>query len=497
MGILKDLRTSSRGAILVAIAAAAVGIIYGYDSSNIGGALDFISADFGITSEAEKGLLTSYVIFGEIFGAIVGGAFANRYGRKLMMVFVAATFTLFSLFSGLAWDVPSLAIARVLLGVAIGISIVVVPMYVAESAPTKIRGALLVMYQVATVFGIILGYLLAWGLAPSGNWRVMLGAAAVPGLVITLMLLRSPDTPRWYMMQGRRDDAVRVLGQIDPQADPSRELAVVEAELAEGRGRPSVLQGLGEMLRRPYLRAAFFVVMLGFFVQITGINAIVYYSPQIIKAMGFDSGDHMAIFGLPALVQVIGLIAVFVSMSLVDRMGRRPVLLTGIGIMVAAGAIMVVTFMFGAAGQDPTDVRLDGGFVALGFLGLVLFNVGFTFGFGALVWVYAGETFPSHLRGLGSSTMLTSDLVANFIVGVAFLPLLKSTGGAGVFAILGGLAIVAFLFVLKFAPETKGRPLDDISVYWKNGGKWPADVTGLIGVNDAERAGTGDAGGRA
>ena len=474
MGVLHDFKKSSRGAILVAIAAAAVGIIYGYDSSNIGGALDFISADFGITSEAEKGLLTSYVIFGEIVGAIVGGTLANRYGRKRMMVLVAATFTLFSLFSGLAWDVPSLAIARVLLGLSIGVSIVVVPMYVAESAPTKIRGALLVMYQVATVFGIILGYLLAWALAPSGNWRVMLGAAALPGLIITLMLLRSPDTPRWYMMQGRREDAVRVLGQIDPDADADRELSTLEIELAEGHGRLSVLQGLGEMLRKPYLRATFFVVLLGFFVQITGINAIVYYSPQIIKAMGFDAGDHMAIFGLPALVQLIGLVAVFVSMGLVDRMGRRPVLLIGIAIMVVAGVVMVVTFMFGATGQDPTDVKLNGGFVALGFLGLVLFNIGFTFGFGALVWVYAGESFPSHLRGLGSSVMLTSNLTANFIVGVAFLPLLKATGGAGVFAILGSFAILAFLFVLKFAPETKGRPLDDIAQYWQNGGRWPA-----------------------
>lgn len=330
------------------------------------------------------------------------------------------------------------------------------------------------MYQVATVFGIILGYLLAWALAPSGNWRVMLGAAALPGLIITLMLLRSPDTPGWYMMQGRREDAVRVLGQIDPDADADRELSTLEIELAEGHGRPSVLQGLGEMLRKPYLRATFFVVLLGFFVQITGINAIVYYSPQIIKAMGFDAGDHMAIFGLPALVQLIGLVAVFVSMGLVDRMGRRPVLLIGIAIMVVAGVVMVVTFMFGATGQDPTDVKLNGGFVALGFLGLVLFNIGFTFGFGALVWVYAGESFPSHLRGLGSSVMLTSNLTANFIVGVAFLPLLKATGGAGVFAILGSFAILAFLFVLKFAPETKGRPLDDIAQYWQNGGRWPA-----------------------
>lgn len=479
MGILKDIRQSSRLAILVAVAAATVGIIYGYDSSNIGGALDFISKDFGITSEAEKGLLTSYVIFGEIAGALVGGFLANKLGRQRVMVVVAATFSLFSLASGLAWDVPSLAIARVLLGITIGISIVVVPMFVAESSPTKIRGALLVMYQVATVTGIIFGYLVAWALAPSGNWRLMLGAAAIPGVIITLLLMKVPDTPRWYMMRGRRTEAAAVLAQIDPDVDPHIELDSMEQDLASARsGRRSPLDGIKEMVRKPYARATFFVVILGFFVQITGINAIVYYSPQIIKAMGFSEGDHMAIFGLPALVQVAGLIAVFVSMGLVDRMGRRPVLLTGIGIMIAAGAVMVYTFAVGAAGQtDPTKISLSGGFVALGFLGLVLFNVGFTFGFGALVWVYAGETFPSHLRGLGSSTMLTSDLVANYIIGVAFLPMLHVFGGGGTFAVLAGFAVLAFLFVLKFAPETKGRPLDDIRLYWENGGKWPADAT--------------------
>lgn len=490
MGILKDIRQSSRLAILVAVAAATVGIIYGYDSSNIGGALDFISKDFGIASETEKGLLTSYVIFGEIAGALAGGALANRLGRQRVMVIVAAAFSLFSLASGLAWDVPSLAIARVLLGIAIGVSIVVVPMFVAESSPTKIRGALLVMYQVATVTGIIFGYLVAWALAPTGNWRLMLGAAAIPGVVITLLLLKVPDTPRWYMMRGRRTEAAAVLAQIDPFIDPHAELESMEQDLATAHAtRRSPLAGVKEMLRKPYARATFFVVVLGFFVQITGINAIVYYSPQIIKAMGFADGDHMAIFGLPALVQVAGLIAVFVSMGLVDRMGRRPVLLTGIGIMIAAGALMVYTFGVGAAGQtDPTKISLSGGFVLLGFLGLVLFNVGFTFGFGALVWVYAGETFPSHLRGLGSSTMLTSDLVANYIIGVAFLPMLHVFGGGGTFAVLAGFAVLAFLFVLKFAPETKGRPLDDIRLYWENGGRWPAE-------DDATRTATDKAAG--
>lgn len=487
MGDQQEARPSSRLAVLVAVAAAMVGIIYGYDSSNIAGALDFIAKDFQITQDAEKGLLTSYVIFGMIGGALVGGALADRFGRQRMMVTIAATFAVFSLLSGLAWDVPSLAVARVLLGVTVGLSIVVVPLFVAESAPTRIRGALLVLYQVATVAGIILGYLVAWALAPAGSWRIMLGAAALPGAIITLLLLRAPDTPRWYMLKGRPEQAARVLARIDPGADVQAELAGIDRELREraargrGRGGGAGRSVLRQMVTAPYRRATVFVILLGFAVQITGINAIVYYSPQIFKAMGFAAEDHLAIYGLPALVQLAGLIAVFGSMVLVDRMGRRPVLLTGIGVMVAANALLIAIFALGGAGQGSgigqaqggASLHLSGGLVTLGFLGLVLFTVGFTFGFGALVWVYAGETFPSQLRGAGSSVMLTSDLVANLAIGLAFLPMLRFLGGAGTFAVLGGFAVLAFLLVLRFAPETKGRPLDDIRLFWENGGAWP------------------------
>lgn len=477
MSLVQDLRGSSKLGLLVAVAAATVGIIYGYDSSNIGAAIDFIAKDFHL-SDAAKGSVTAFVVLGEIIGALAGGTLANRFGRKPVMVAVGATFTIFSLGSGLAWSVTSLEVARFLLGLTVGVSIVVVPMFVAESSATKIRGALLVLYQVATVVGIILGYLLAMALAGTGSWRLMLGAAAVPGVLITLLLLRLPDTPRWYMLNGRRADAERVLREIDRDADVPAELDRMAADAKEFSHGRSSLDGLKEMVRTPYLRATFFVVGLGFFVQITGINAIVYYSPQIFKAMGVNQTDYTQLFGLSALVQVAGLLAVFVSMSLVDKMGRRPVLLTGIAIMILANILLITVFQIGAHGQtDLAKVHLSGVWVALGFIGLVLFTAGFTFGFGALVWVYAGESFPSHLRGLGASTMLTADLIANYFVAKLFPSLLSATGGVGVFLIFGLFAAISFGFIYKFAPETKGRPLDDIREYWENGGAWPEQQT--------------------
>ena len=459
MGTTGELQRQSRLGLLVAITAASVGIIYGYDLSNIAGALLFITDEFGLTTRQQE-LVTTAVVIGEIAGAIGGGWLANAIGRKKSMVLVAATYAAFALMSAVSVSVPMLLVSRLLLGVTIGVSVVVVPVYVAELAPAKVRGSLLVAYQVATVVGIIIGYLAAYLLAGTGSWRWMLGLAAVPAALVMLMLLRMPDTARWYMLKGRTAEARRALQQVEPAADVDRELAEISRALTEEGGG-----AIREMLRKPYLRATIFVVGLGFFIQITGINAIVYYSPRLFEAMGFEG--NFALLVLPALVQVAALIAVFVSLVLVDRLGRRPILLGGIAMMIAANALLIGVF---TAGTD-----FGGALTTFGFLGVLLFTVGFTFGFGALVWVYAGESFPSRLRSLGSSAMLTSDLVANAIVAAFFLTMLNSLGGAGTFAVFGILAVASFAFVYRYAPETKGRQLEDIRHFWENGGRWPTD----------------------
>ncbi len=303
------------------------------------------------------------------------------------MLLVAACYAVFAIFSGAAVSVPMLLIGRFLLGLTIGVSVVVVPVFVAESAPAKVRGALLVLYQVATVVGIILGYLVAYALAGSENWRWMLGLAAVPAAAIFMLLLRLPDTARWYMLKGRRAEAESVLSSIEPDADVEAELDDIERALQEEHGG-----ALDEMLNPPYRRATVFVIGLGFFIQITGINAIVSYSPRIFEAMGFEGNFSLLI--LPALVQVGALAAVIVSLTQVDRRGRRPILLTGIGTMIFANALLIVVFLVGG--------DFGGVLTVLGFLGILLFTVGFTFGLGALVWVYAGESFPARLRSLGA-----------------------------------------------------------------------------------------------
>jgi MFS transporter, SP family, arabinose:H+ symporter len=457
MAALRNL-THYRMGFRVAVAAATIGVIYGYDLGNISGALLFITKEFDLSTKQTEWVAT-IVVAGSIVGALVASRLANAIGRKPTMVLVAITYAIFAVLSGLAQSLVWLDVARFFLGVTIGLSVVTAPIFVAESAPAAVRGGLIVMYQVATVSGIVIAYFVDYALAGSGSWRIMLALSAVPSLIVLAILARLPDTPRWYVMKGRRERAREVLVVADPDADADRELDEIEEDLRDERGG-----SIGEMLRTPYARATFFVIGLGFLIQITGINAVVFYSPLIFKDMGFSG--NAALLLLPAIVQVGSLIATVVSLSIVDRLGRRPTLLGGIAAMIASTVLLVAVF---AAGD------LTGATGWLGFLGIFVFTAGFNFGFGSLVWVYASESFPARLRTTGASAMLTADLVANLIIGLYFLSALESLGGTATFAMFAALAALAFAFVWMLAPETKGRPLEAIRLYWEHGGHWPSD----------------------
>ena len=449
------LRPARPRGVRVGLTAASVGLIYGYDLSIIAGAQLFVTEDFGLSTRQQE-LLTTMVVIGQIPGAFGAGALANAIGRRKSVLLVLVCYAACALLGALSVSLPMLLAARFLLGLAIGVSVVVVPVYVAESAPAAVRGSLLTAYQLATVSGLIVGYLTGYLLAGTHSWRWMLGLATVPAMLLLPLLIRMPDTARWYLLQGRVDDARAALLRVEPDADVEEELAEIGRALHEGSTGPG--RGVSEMVRPPYLRATLFVVTLGFLIQISGINAIIYYSPRIFEAMGFTG--NFALLALPALVQIAGVAAVVTSLLLVDRVGRRPILLCGIAMMVAADVVLLTVFARGPGGA------------ILGFAGVLLFIIGFTLGFGSLGWVYASESFPSRLRSLGSSAMLTSNLVANAIIAAVFLTMLHSLGGAGTFGAFAVVAVVAFGFVYRYAPETKGRQLEDIRHFWENGGRW-------------------------
>lgn len=463
-----DSRFGSRLGVLVAVSAAAIGVIYGYDTGVVAGALLFVPKQFHL-STAETSSVATAVAVGMIVGALMASRVADAIGRKRTMVTIAAGYVVFAVLSGLATDLYFLDVARFFLGITIGLSVVTAPVFIAESSPPRIRGSLIVGYQVATVGGIMSAYLIGYGLATVGAWRWMFALSAVPAAAVGLLLLRLPDTPRWYAMRDRWDEAAHTLRRIDPDMDVDAELTGIRAALRAERSG-----SVREMLRRPYLRATLFVVGLGFLIQITGINALIYFTPLIFKQLGLTGNVSQLL--VPGLIQAAALVATVVALRIVDRVGRRVVLLIGIVAMMVANALLIAVF---AAG-------LGGGSSVLAFLGILLFTCGFDFGLGAMVWVYASESFPARLRTAGASAMLTADLVANLLIAQFFLSVLGGVGGVWTFTIFLALAVVSLGYVWLLAPETKGRPLESIRLYWENGGRWPEDAA-VYPADDSRR----------
>ena len=412
------------------------------------------------------------VVIGQIVGALCGGVLANAIGRKKSMVLIVVGYAVFALLGAVSVSMPMLLVARLLLGLTIGVSVVVVPVYVAESAPAAVRGSLLTAYQVATVSGIILGYLVGYLLAGTHSWRWMLGLAAVPATLLLPILLRMPDTARWYLLKGRVDDARRALLRVEPDAATvDAELAEIARALSEGSG------GVSEMLRRPYLRATIFVITLGFLVQITGINAIIYYSPRIFEAMGFKG--YFAMLALPALVQVAGLAAVCTSLLLVDRLGRRPILLSGIAMMIAADAVLIAVFAEVSAvprwySASPACCCSSSASAS-----------------GSARWYGYTPVRASRLAcgQWGRALCSPPPWWPTRSSPPVFLTMLHSLGGAGAFAVFGVFAVIAFAVVYRYAPETKGRQLEDIRHFWENGGRWPTPPR--TGAHDRSRSADG------
>ncbi|MEW1861256.1 sugar porter family MFS transporter [Streptomyces sp. NPDC088194] len=451
----------ARSAVLaVGLAGSAVGLIYGYDTGALAGALLSLKRDFGLSTHMQE-TVTSAVGAGSVIGAVLAKSACDRLGRRRTMYAVCIGYVVFSALSGLAPDLATLLVARLLLGVAIGGSVVAAPVFVGESSPLHLRGRLLVCYQLATTVGIAASYFADLGLANGGqnDWRWMLGISALPAAVVTILVARLPETGHWYLMHGRAEEAAVSLARTRGAEEVPAELERIRASLAAGK--PGTVR---ELLRPPYRRAGLFVVGLGFFVQVTGIAAIVAYSPLIYKKVGFTS-DHAAIM-VTAMVQLAAMLGEVLALVLVERAGRRPTLLTGITLMAVANAVLIAAFAWGV-GRGATEV--------IAVTGVVLFRIGYSAGFGAMVWVYASEALPARLRSTGASLLLTVDLLTNLIITLTFLSLLTSLGGVTAFGLFLALCLAAAVFALRFAPETRGRTLDEVEGFWKRGGRWQAD----------------------
>ena len=421
------------------------GLLFGYDTGVISGALLFIGKDFHGVSSTEKELLTSILLIGAVAGALLAGRIADRIGRRPTVLGTAAVFAAGVLLAAFSPSYVVLLIARVVIGLAVGSASMVVPLYIGEVAPPRIRGALVSFNQLAITLGILVSYLVDYGLSSTGNWRLMFGLATIPAIAMFAGMLSQRESPHWLIGQGREDEARAIL-------ERSRERGAIDAEITQVRELSRHTSTARDLLG-PKVRPALAVgVALAVFQQITGINTIIYYAPTLLSSAGFG---HSA-----ALLANVGNGAVNVGMTLVairllDRTGRRPLLLTGTCGMATGMAMLALTFLIGGS-------HLHGAGAYVAIAGLLIYTGSFAVGLGPVFWLLISEIYPVAIRGRAMSVAAIANWGANFVVTVSFLTLLAAIGDAGTFFLFGLLTMAALVYFHRKVPETKNRTLPEI-----------------------------------
>jgi sugar porter (SP) family MFS transporter len=443
---------------MVASVAAVGGLLFGYDTGVISGAILFIKRDFAL-SEGMEGLTVGAVTLGALVGAFVAGVVADALGRRATNIGAGLLFVVSSLVCAVATGSEMLIAGRFLVGVAIGLASVAAPMYIAEVAPAGARGTLVSVFQLAVTVGILVSYAVDTSLAASGSWRWMLGLAVIPGAMLALGMLPLPDSPRWLVKRGREGDAHAVLHQIRPAAEVDPELAEIRAALAE--------EGVGSWsdLLDPALRPPLVIgIGLAVFQQVTGINAVIYYAPQIFQRAGFAS-DSVALAATMG-IGVINVLATFIAIFLVDRLGRRPLLVAGVLGMVASLAVLALAFAEGGAGGAPDAGSMLGVATAVC---LAIYIVCFAFSLGPVVWLMISEIYPYRNRPQAVAVSTAANWGANFVVSLTFPLMQAHLGSSTTFWTYAGLGVLTFVFVWLRVPETKGKTLEEISALWRAG----------------------------
>lgn len=426
---------------IIAIVASLGGLLSGYDTGVISGALLFINETW-VLPDTLQGFLVSSVLIGAVIGAATNGILADIFGRKKIIMATAVIFILGSILCAFAPNVYVLILSRIFVGFAVGIVNFVVPLYLSEVSPKNLRGTLVSLYQWAITAGILFSYFINAVFAQAVyNWRWMLFAGVVPGLVLFIGMCFMSDTPRWLVSKNRDDEAKKVFSKIEPDIEPEKEIAEIKETLVDNRQEKTFR--LKKWMIMP------FVVGIGImFAQIcTGINTIIYYAPTIFKTAGFDS-NLTAIYATTG-IGVVNFIMTIIAVFFTDRIGRKPLLYFGLtGVMLSLFALGT---SFAFAGVLGSSLK----WVAVG--SLVTYIICFAMSLGPIGWILVSEVFPLRIRGIAMSVCTVSNFAFNFFVVGSFPVLLHRIGGAWTFWIFGIVSILCIIFVYFFVPETKGN----------------------------------------
>jgi len=427
------------------------GILFGYDQGVIAGALKGIQNDLHV-SDTVLSVITSWVTLGALVGALVAGTMADRFGRKTALLFAGALFAVGAVVEGVAPGTVVLVIGRLTVGFAVGVASVAAPLYAAEMAPARLRGRYVSGYQLGITFGIFVAYLVAQ-LLDAADWRWMLGLSGIVGVLLIIAIVPLPDTPRWFVKRGRHDDAVKALEKVDDTGDPAATLEHLEEDI-----KADAQASWGEVFSARWRAPLLIGIGLAVFQQITGINAIIYYANNIFEAAGFHSFESQTEATTWA-IGAVNVVATLIAVKYVDRVGRKPLLLTG---LVGMGvSLLVVGFAFQDIADNPDATgTTTAGIVTL--IALIVYITSFAFSLGPVVWTMINEIYPRQVRGRMVSIATAFNWFAAFVVAQLFLDVTNAIGESGTFWIFAGFCLLAFLWIWRYVPETKDRTLEEI-----------------------------------
>lgn len=458
---------NTRLIVLISVVATIGGFLFGFDSGVINGTVDGLQQAFG-SSKAGLGFEVASMLLGCAIGAFFAGRLADRWGRRSVLIISAALFLLSAIGAGAAHSSLVFVAARVLGGFAVGAASVISPAYIAEVAPARYRGRLATVQQIAIISGLFAAFLSNYLLARAAGastgalwggqsaWRWMFWMQAFPSLLFLVLLLTIPESPRYLVVKRRKDEAMRVLTRLFGAGEARVKLAEIDASLSEDHHRPrlSDLKNKATGRIRPIVWVG---IGLATFQQLVGINVVFYYGAVLWQAVGFSENDALLINVLSGALS-IG--ACIVTVLLIDRIGRKPLLWVGSAGMAVSLALVVWAFASGSLVDG--HLQLPGGMGTLALVAANLYVVFFNLSWGPVMWVMLGEMFPNQIRGSALAVAGAAQWTSNFAITVTFPILLAAIGLAATYGIYLAAAVISVFFVLRYVHETKGKELEQM-----------------------------------
>ncbi|MCB0640394.1 MAG: sugar porter family MFS transporter, partial [Phaeodactylibacter sp.] len=425
---------------------ALAGFLFGFDTIVISGADRPIQLLWGTTPWFHGMFIMSMALWGTVIGALLGGIPCNIFGRKTTLFWIGVLYLVSAVGSGLAPDPFSFSVFRFLGGLGVGASSVAAPIYISEIAPANDRGKLVALYQFNIVFGILIAYLSNYYLGKyldENAWRWMLGVEGIPALIYVVLVLNIPESPRWLILKKNDEATARgILTSINPTADINAQLRQIRASVQQKT------VGLATFFGGKYSKPIMLAFLLAFFNQLSGINFVLYYAPRIFESMGIDPGD---VLKASVPIGFVNLVFTLVGMYLIDRAGRRQ--------LMVIGSLGYITFLCGVAWAAFTG--------ATGII-VIVFICGFiashAIGQGAVIWVFISEIFPNSVRDHGMSLGSGTHWVFAALITMLTLPIMELLKGSEwvIYLFFAGMMVLQLLFVLFIMPETKGVPLEEL-----------------------------------